>query len=112
MFDLPDAGLAPPIAPDGVAMVPHNVPDAHAFEPNPAEDTEPATECQYPLQSCRSTISHQPYDKYAPCMAFLQLGEMRAHRSVSEASKLIRMMKEERFMATTASNALGMVLAE
>jgi hypothetical protein len=44
MFDLPDAGLAPPIAPDGVAVVPHNAPDAHAFEPNPAEDTEPATE--------------------------------------------------------------------
>jgi hypothetical protein len=25
-FDLLDAGLAPPIAPDGVAMVPHDVP--------------------------------------------------------------------------------------
>jgi hypothetical protein len=44
-FDLPGAGLAPPIAPDGVAVVPHNAPDAHAFEPNPAEDTEPATKC-------------------------------------------------------------------
>jgi hypothetical protein len=44
-FDHPDAGLAPPIAPDGVAVVPHDVPDTHAFEPNPAEDTKPATEC-------------------------------------------------------------------
>ncbi len=42
-FDLPDAGLPPPIAPDGIAVVPHDAPDAHAFEPNPAEDTEPAT---------------------------------------------------------------------
>jgi hypothetical protein len=44
-FDLPDAGLTPPIAPDGVAMVPLDTPDVHAFEPNPAEDTEPATKC-------------------------------------------------------------------
>ncbi len=44
MFDLPDAGLTPPIAPDGVAMVPHDAPDVQAFEPNPAEDTKPATE--------------------------------------------------------------------
>jgi hypothetical protein len=45
MFNLPDAGLSPPIAPDGVAVVPHNAPDMHAFEPNPAEDTKPVTEC-------------------------------------------------------------------
>ncbi len=45
MFNFPDAELAPPIAPEGVAVVPHDAPDAHAFEPNPADDTEPATEC-------------------------------------------------------------------
>ena len=44
-FYLPDAGLAPPIAPEGVAVVPHDAPDAHAFELNPPEDTKPATEC-------------------------------------------------------------------
>ncbi len=44
MFDLPDAGLAPPIAPDSVAVVPHDGPYAQAFEPNPAKDTKPATE--------------------------------------------------------------------
>jgi hypothetical protein len=43
-FDLPDAGLASPIAPDSVAVVPHDAPNVHAFEPNPAEDTKPATE--------------------------------------------------------------------
>ncbi len=75
MFDLPDAGLTPPIAPDSVAVVPHNAPNMHAFEPNPAEDTKPATERQYLLQSCRSAIGHQPYNEYAPRMAFLQLGE-------------------------------------
>jgi hypothetical protein len=106
-FNLPDAGLAPPIAPDGMAVVPHDMPDMHAFEPNPAEDTKPATKRQYPLQSCRSAIDHQPCDKYAPRTAFLQLGETRAHRSVIKASKLVRMMKEEHIMATTASNALG-----
>jgi hypothetical protein len=42
-FDLPDAGLAPPIAPVGVAEVPHDMPDTHAFEPKPAEDTKLAT---------------------------------------------------------------------
>jgi hypothetical protein len=41
-FNLPDAGHTPPIAPDGVAVVLHDAPNAHAFEPNPAEDTEPA----------------------------------------------------------------------
>jgi hypothetical protein len=40
-------------------------------------------------------------------MAFLQLGEARAHRGVIKASKLVRMTKEECLMATTASNALG-----
>ena len=43
-FNLPDVGLAPPIAPDGVAVVPHDAPDMHAFEHNLAEDTKPATE--------------------------------------------------------------------
>jgi hypothetical protein len=43
-FDLPDVGLALPIAPDGMAVVPHDMPNVHAFEPNPTEDTKPATE--------------------------------------------------------------------
>ncbi len=42
-FNLPDVGLAPPIAPDGMAVVPQDAPNMHAFEPNPAEDTKPAT---------------------------------------------------------------------
>jgi hypothetical protein len=111
-FDLPDAGLAPPIAPDGMAVMPHDALNVHAFEPNPPEDTKLATKRQYPLRSCRSVIGHQPYNKYAPCMTFLQLGETIAHRSVIKASELIRMTKEERLMATTASNALGTDMVE
>jgi hypothetical protein len=38
-FNLPDAGLAPPIAPDSMAVVPHDAPDAHVFEPNPTVHT-------------------------------------------------------------------------
>jgi hypothetical protein len=30
-FNLSYAGLAPPIAPDGVAVVPHDAADVHAF---------------------------------------------------------------------------------
>jgi hypothetical protein len=44
MFDLPDAGLALPIAPDGMVVVTHDAPDVHTFKPNPAEDIKPATE--------------------------------------------------------------------
>jgi hypothetical protein len=43
-FNLPDAGLAPPIAPDGMVVVPQDAPGVHAIEPNPAEDTKPDTE--------------------------------------------------------------------
>jgi hypothetical protein len=42
-FNLPDAGLASLIAPDSMAVVPQDAPDVHAFEPNPTEDTKPAT---------------------------------------------------------------------
>jgi hypothetical protein len=39
MFDHPDVGLATHILPDGVAVVPLDAPNTHAFEPNPTEDT-------------------------------------------------------------------------
>ncbi len=64
-------------------------------------------ERHYPTQSCRSAVGHQPYDKYlAPSMTFLQLGEARAHRSVLEADRLARMLKEEQVLATTTGNVL------
>ncbi len=51
-------------------------------------------------------VSNQPYDSYAPRTTFLQLGTVRAHRSVLKASQLARMAKEEQLLATTASTSL------
>jgi hypothetical protein len=58
-FDLSDAGLAPPIAPDSVAVVPHNAPNAHVFEPNPAEilSLPPNIDTHYDLAGVRSATN-------------------------------------------------------
>ena len=58
---------------------------------------------RYPTRARRSVVGNQPYDTYAPQTTFLQLGEVRAHRSVLEASCLTRMTNEERLLATTTS---------
>jgi hypothetical protein len=42
-------------------------------------------------------VGHQPYDTYAP------RGEVRAHRSVVDATKYAGMMKQEQIHATTWS---------
>jgi hypothetical protein len=60
----------------------------------------------YPTRACRSVVGNQPYDTYAPWMAFLQLGTVQAHRSVLEASHLLRTTKDEQMMATTSSTDL------
>jgi hypothetical protein len=60
------------------------------------------TQC-YPDPSRRSVVGHQPYDTYAPRMSFLQMGEMRAHRSVLDATKYAGMTKQEQIHATTWS---------
>ncbi len=57
-------------------------------------------------------LATNPTTKYSPCTAFLQLGKTRAHMSVIEASKLVRMTKEEHLMTITASNALGMDMVD
>jgi hypothetical protein len=59
---------------------------------------------RYPTRAHRSVIGNQPYDAFAPCVAFLQLGTTRAHRYVLEAEQLLRMSKEEKMFATTASS--------
>jgi hypothetical protein len=58
-----------------------------------------ATDRQYPAQSCRGV------DRYSPQITFLQLGEVRVHRSVPDGSKHGRMIKEERVHATTWTGA-------
>jgi hypothetical protein len=45
-------------------------------------------------------VGHQPYDTYAPRMSFLQMGEVRAHRSVLDATKYAGMTKQEQIHAT------------
>jgi len=81
-IDLPDAGLI------GGNAVPVNVP------PPPVPGgiiIDMATNQRYPSRSRRSAVGHQPYDTYAPQTTFLQLGEVRAHRSVLDATQHIGM---------------------
>ncbi len=90
-FDPPDAGLAPP---DPDIMLP--------LGDNRDDTTKPAAIPQdvgegrhYPQRARRSVIGNQPYDNYAPRTTILQLGTVRAHRSVFEANQLARMTKYE-----------------
>jgi hypothetical protein len=99
-FDLPDAGLEPP---EGVTAIPLGGDDIPIPPPIP---DEPVKTRRFPTQSRRSAVGHQPYDEYAPRMTFFQLREAQAHRSVLEASRLARMSKEERFLATTTINSI------
>ena len=97
MFDLPDAGLIPPNPPDLLPL--GNDRDDTAIPAVIPQDAEEGR-C-YPQRARRSVIGNQPYDTYAPRTTFLQLGTVRAHRSVSEANQLARMTQHERMMATT-----------
>jgi hypothetical protein len=57
----------------------------------------------------QSAIGGQPYDEFAPRVAFLQLGTTRAHSNVLEGAKSAGMSKEKRMSATTSSNATPIV---
>ncbi len=99
-FDLPDAGLAPgqntiPAGADKFGSHTHlRIEPSHHASPE---------QRQYPQQSCRSVVGHEPYDLYAPRIAFLQQREIRACRSVLDAAELTQMSKEEKMHATTSS---------
>ncbi len=75
--ELPNAGLLP-------GMVPC-APDEPVAPPPDDDATIVTSPWQYPTQSRRSVVGNQPYDTYAPRMGFLQLGEVRAHRSALAA---------------------------
>jgi hypothetical protein len=105
-FELPNAGLVPiandfdvPLGDDrdDTLVAPIVVDNFDAMEDPGAR--------RYPMRARRSAVSSQPYDKFAPRVAFLQLGTTRAHRSVLEAAESARMPKEERMLATTSSNS-------
>ena len=96
-FDVPDKGvLQLPLGEDR---------DDTSIPVIALEDDETYDKIQdvrhYPTQACRSAVSSQPYDTYAPQTSFLQLGAVRAHRIVLKVSHLTRMTKEERLLATT-----------
>ncbi len=86
-FDLPDAGL--PGESQSQLQVPlGNDWDDTTIAPIVPVDTdapEAPSQC-YPTRSCRSAIRNQPYDQFAPRVAFLQLGTAQAHGGITEAS--------------------------
>jgi hypothetical protein len=59
--------------------------DNMAELPDAATVDVPAEASCYPTQSCRSVVGDQPYNAYAPHVQFLQLGEVRVHRSALTA---------------------------
>ncbi len=93
-FDMPVEGIIP--AYDNMA----ELQDVETVDV-PAE-----TSC-YPTRSCRSVVGDQPYDAYAPSVQFLQLGEVRVHRSaltvINEQKLHSGEMVREQMPMTTAT---------
>ena len=100
MFDLPDAGFGVPGADDTLAIGNDRRDDASTVVMAADEDTVGQG---YPTRTHRSAVGNQPYNTYAPQTTYLQLGMVRAHRSVLEANRLARMTTEERLLATTTT---------
>jgi hypothetical protein len=70
-FDLPDAGL--PVVDEG-AQLADNRDNTINTPVVPKDDMANVGGQCYPTRACRSVVGNQPYDTYAPRMAFLQLG--------------------------------------
>jgi hypothetical protein len=83
-FDLPDTGLT----------------GNNAVKHNDDKNTSHATEDIFAV-TCRSVIGNEPYNRYSPRTTFLQLREVRAHRSVLKESKYVGLTKKERMHVTT-----------
>ncbi len=66
MFDLPNAGLQPPDAPTGAAVVALDLPKVPTFGGNPDQPEDKTPEHCYLVRSCRSAVGRQPYDNYTP----------------------------------------------
>ena len=101
-FNLPDAGLNGNDTENMSDMGDSRQDDTSAVVMGTKDE---ATGQRYPTRTRRSAVGNQPYDTYAPRTTFLQLGTVRAHRSVLEASRLARMTKEEQLLATTATTS-------
>jgi len=100
-FNLPDTGLQPVDGDAAVVLGDDRNDNTAAVIP---VDTA-AKGRRYPTRACRSAVGIQPYDTYAPRTTLLQLRMARAHRSVLEANRLARMMKEERLLATPTTTS-------
>ncbi len=104
-FELPDAGLVP-IANDFDVLLGDDRDDT-VVAPIVVDDVDTMEDLgarRYPMRACRSAVGGQPYNEFAPRVAFLQLGTTRAHRSVLEAAQSAR-----RMLATTSSNAAPII---
>jgi hypothetical protein len=87
-FELPDARLVP-IA-DNFAVLLGDDRDNTLVAPIVVDDVDTVQDApapRYPTRARRSAVSGQPYDEFAPRVAFLQLGTTRVHRNVLEAAK-------------------------
>ncbi len=100
-FDLPDSGLGVVAGSDDTSDIGSDRRDNISTVVMGADDDTAGR--RYPTRTRRSVVGNQPYDTYAPRMTFLQLGVVRAHRSVLEANRLARMTKEERLLAATTT---------
>jgi len=101
MFDLPDAGLGAVAGSDDTSDIGSDRRDDVSTVVMGADDDTAGR--RYPTRTRRSVVGNQPYDTYAPRTTFLQLGAVRAHRSVLEANRLARMTQEERLLAMTTT---------
>jgi hypothetical protein len=71
MLDLPNKGLQPPNAPTGIAVVAPDLPNVPTFGGNTDEPENKTLESCYPVQSCRSAVGHQAYNKSASQTTFV-----------------------------------------
>ncbi len=100
-FDMPDAGLgganvvpADHGAPPGGPAADANVRDLATETVDFLTETDNTTR-RYPTRLCRSV------NRYSPQTTFLQLGEVRVHRSVVDTRKYTKATRAERMHATT-----------
>ncbi len=95
-FEMPDDGLVGGnVVPADVAGPINNTVQELAHKTVDMLTDTDDTSRQYPTRLRRSVT------RYTPQTTFLQLGEVRAHRSVMDAIKLTGATKEERMHATT-----------
>jgi hypothetical protein len=106
-FDLPDAGL--PGEGQSQLQVPlgNNRDDTTIAPIVPVDTDAPEAPLQcYLTRSRRSAVGNQPYDQFAPRVAFLQLGTAQAHGGITEASRLVRVPGGEQILGTTSSSSV------